>query len=247
MQAESIEIRLHESVVDAARAAAGDIARSIRRAAAARGRCTLALSGGASAKPLLGALAAESIPWDAVQLFQVDERIAPANAAARNLQFLRAELLQRVAIPIGNVHVIPVEHANPNAAAEAYARRLRELAGEPPVMDVVHLGLGRDGHTASLVPDDPLLDEHEAQVGVSREYMGYRRITLTYPCLRRARKIVWFVTGAAKAKILQRLLHADDTIPAGRLLNHECSIVYADFAAAGGSASVSKPPVLSDR
>ncbi len=240
MTREQIEIRLEETAAAATHSAAGHIAASMRRAVAARGGCTLALSGGSSAGPLLDALAGEDVPWHAVHLFQVDERIAPSADPARNTVELQRRLLARVDIPKENVHLMPVEQASLRAAAADYSRQLSALAGEPPVLDVVHLGLGADGHTASLVPDDPLLDEETVDVGVSREFQGHRRLTLTYRCLRGAREIVWLVTGAAKADALRRLVKGDVRIPAGRI-NHDHGVIYADRAAVDPGSSQEDP------
>jgi 6-phosphogluconolactonase len=125
-----------------------------------------------------------------------------------------------------------VEAPDPLAAAASYAARLRDLAGVPPVLDLVHLGLGSDGHTASLVPGDPVLGINDADVALTAPYQGRRRMTLTYPMLSRARRILWVVTGADKAAMLARLRAGDPGIPAG-LVNRERALILADWAAAG--------------
>jgi 6-phosphogluconolactonase len=130
---------------------------------------------------------------------------------------------------------MPVEEADLESAAESYARLLESIAGAPPVLDLVHLGLGEDGHTASLVPGDPVLEERR-DVGLTGPYQGRRRMTLTYPLLRRARRIVWLVTGAAKAGMLERLRAGDVSIPAGRVARDR-ALVLADPAAAAGRPS----------
>ncbi|MCB9915010.1 MAG: 6-phosphogluconolactonase [Planctomycetes bacterium] len=218
-----------------ARRAARWLADAARDAVAARGTFTLALSGGRTPAALLRALAAEQLPWEAVHLFQVDERVAPAGDPARNLSQLRACLLDRVALAPERVHALPVERADLAAAAAAYARDLQTLAGAPPVLDVVHLGLGDDGHTASLVPGDPVLDVVDRDVAVTGEYAGHRRLTLTYPALERARRVLWVVTGSAKAAVLPRLLAGDPAIPAGRL-QHARATLLVDAAAAAALA-----------
>ena len=128
-----------------------------------------------------------------------------------------AWLLVPAALRPENLHAIPVEDADPEAAAGRYAALLARLAGSPPEIDVVHLGLGIDGHTASLVPGDPVLGVTDADVAVTRLYRGRRRMTLTLPVLERARRIVWLVIGADKAAVLARLQAGDTTLPAGRI------------------------------
>jgi 6-phosphogluconolactonase len=129
---------------------------------------------------------------------------------------------------------MPVELPDLEAAASQYAETLRAITGEPAVLDLVHLGLGPDGHTASLVPGDPVLNITDRDVGVTGIYMGHRRMTLTYPLLNRSRKILWLVTGAEKTAMLPRLREGDVTIPAGRI-SRDQAVVLADRAAVGES------------
>jgi len=201
----------------AAREAAAQIAAAAREAIRLRGRCVLALSGGRAVEPMLRALAREALDWHAVDVVQTDERIAPADSEDRNLTLLRRCLLVPAALRPENLHAMPVEDADPEAAAGRYAALLARLAGSPPEIDVVHLGLGIDGHTASLVPGDPVLGVTDADVAVTRLYRGRRRMTLTLPVLERARRIVWLVIGADKAAVLARLQAGDTTLPAGRI------------------------------
>jgi 6-phosphogluconolactonase len=215
----------------AAQRAAAWIALQAREAVAARGRFTLAVSGGKTPGRMLRALAAENVPWREVQVFQVDERVAPAGDPDRNLTLLRESLLGRVPILPGNLHAMPVEEADLAAACAAYARGLSDATGAPAVLDVVHLGLGTDGHTASLVPGDPVLEERSADVAMTRPYAGRRRMTLTYPVLDRARHVLWLVTGADKAPVMPRLLSGDPAIPAGRV-RADHALALADRAAA---------------
>jgi 6-phosphogluconolactonase len=163
---------------------------------------------------------------------QVDERIAPAGDPDRNLTHLRENLLGRAPMPPEQIHAMPVEEADIEAAARSYAGTLEQNAGTPPVLDLVHLGLGPDGHTASLVPGDPVLDVTDRDVGITEVYQGRRRMTLTYPLLNRSRRILWLVTGADKAEMLPRLLAGDASIPGGRV-RQEQAFVLADRAAAG--------------
>jgi len=133
------------------------------------------------------------------------------------------------------VHAMPVESADLDAASSRYALTLRDLAGVPAVLDLAHLGLGPDGHTASLVPGDPVLDVTGADVAPTGVYQGRRRMTLTYPMLNRSRRIVWLVSGRDKAGMLVRLSKGDDTIPAGRI-HQDKAVVLADREAAAGLA-----------
>src|SRR5207302_1097176 len=148
---------------------------------------------------------------------RVRECGAPAVHHDRHLTHLRDSLLTRVPLRPEQIHAMPVEAADLEGAAKSYARTLMEIADSPAVLDLVHLGLGPDGHTASLVPGDPVLDVIDADVALTGVYQGRRRMTLTYPVINRARRILWLVTGAAKADMLVRLRHGDATFPAGRV------------------------------
>jgi 6-phosphogluconolactonase len=211
--------------------AAQFIAAEARAAVAARGRFLLAVSGGKTPWAMLRALASQSVPWPQFHVFQVDERIAPTGDPDRNLTQLRESLLSRAPLPPANLHAMPVEEKNLRAAAASYAEELEELAGRPPVLDLVHLGFGPDGHTASLVPSDPVLDEQVLEVGLTGVYQGRCRMTLTYPVLNRARSILWLATGPEKTAMLCRLRDGDVSIPAGRI-RRENAVVLADQAAA---------------
>ncbi len=216
-----------------AKRAAGLIAEAARAAAAARGRFVVAVSGGHTPWVMLRALSGEDVPWTAAHVVQVDERVAPDGDPDRNLTHLRESLLMHAPIRPEQIHAMPVEVADLDSAAERYAATLRELAGAPPTLDVVHLGLGPDGHTASLVPGDPVLEVVDADVALAGPYQGRRRMTLTYPTIGRARSIVWMITGADKALMLPRLMAGDSGIPAGRVPGDH-AIVIADRAAAAG-------------
>jgi 6-phosphogluconolactonase len=219
-----------------ARRAAGFIAEEARAAVQARGRFTLAVSGGHTPWQMLRELADLQMPWSAVHLYQVDERVAPAGDADRNLTHIRESLLGKVKLPPGHLHPMPVEDEDLAAAAARYAHELATVAGTPPVMDLVHLGLGPDGHTASLVPGDPVLQVTNAEVGLAGPYQGRLRMTLTYPALDRARRILFVVTGKEKAEVLERLCTGDRSIPAGRV-NQARALVMVDRAAAGPFAT----------
>jgi 6-phosphogluconolactonase len=208
------------------------MASEARQAVASRGRFTFAVSGGQTPWRMLRALSAEDVPWREIHVFQVDERVAPAGDPDRNLTHLRESLLGRVPIPPENLHPMPVEQPDLAAAVASYARELRAVTGTPAVLDVVHLGLGPDGHTASLVPGDPVLDVTDADVATTGLHAGRRRMTLTFPALDRARRILWVITGAEKAQVLPRLLAGDRAIPAGRVrADRAAALADADAAA----------------
>ena len=138
-----------------AKAAAKIIAAEARAAVAARGRFIMAVSGGRTPWQMLRDLANEKVPWAEVHVVQVDERVAPAGGPDRKLTHLRESLLSHAPMRPEQIHAMPVESPDLGAAARLYAQTLRDIAGTPPVLDLVHLGLGRDGHTASLVSGDP--------------------------------------------------------------------------------------------
>jgi len=227
-----MNIEVFDDADSVARAAAAAIAADTRAAIAARGRFALAVSGGHTPWIMLRALAGEDIPWAGVHVCQVDERVAPDGHTDRNLTHLRESLLQHAPLRPEQIHAMPVETADLQAAATQYALALREIAGSPPVLDLVHLGLGPDGHTASLVPGDPVLDVTDADVAPTGVYQGRRRMTLTYPMLNRARRVLWVVTGSEKVEMLRRLRDGDLSIPAGRV-RREQALLLADRAAAG--------------
>jgi 6-phosphogluconolactonase len=228
-----LEIKIFADEQTAAQQSASFIAAEARMAIATRNRFLLALSGGRTPWLMLRSLAREDVSWQLVHLFQVDERDAPAGHPDRNLTHIRESQLDRVPIPANQAHAIPIEAGNLETAAMSYAKTLQQVAGSPPVLDLVHLGLGPDGHTASLVPGDRVLDVGDADVGVTGAYQKRRRITLTYPILNRARRILWVVTGSEKAGMLARLRDADRAIPAGRV-RQASAVVLADAAAAEG-------------
>jgi 6-phosphogluconolactonase len=223
-----------EALADAdavARAGAAFTAGEARAAVAARGRFVMAVSGGNTPWKMLRALADQQLPWAHVHIVQVDERVAPAGHPDRNLTHLRASLLTQCPLRPEQVHAMPVEATDLEWARGRYAASLEQIAGAPAVLDLAHLGLGLDGHTASLVPGDPVLDVTDADVALTGFYQGRRRMTLTYPMLDRSRRIVWLVTGREKAEMLARLCGGDRSIPAGRVRQHE-AVVLTDHEAA---------------
>jgi len=223
-----------EALADAdsvARAGAAFTAERARAAVAARGRFIMAVSGGHTPWKMLRELADQLLPWADVHVVQVDERVAPAGHPDRNLTHLRESLLAHCPLRPEQVHAMPVESADLESASRAYAATLQQIGGNPAVLDLAHLGLGPDGHTASLVPGDPVLDVTDSDVALTGLYQGRRRMTLTYPMLNRSRNIVWLVTGLEKAEMLARLHAADRSIPAGRIRQDQ-ALVLADHDAA---------------
>jgi 6-phosphogluconolactonase len=212
--------------------AAERIAQVALEAVTVRGRCALAFSGGTTPWAAFRALAGKDVPWDRVHLFQVDERVAPSGDPARNHLHLQEALVDRITIPSANVHPMPVDEEDLDAGARRYEAILRQFAGTPPVLDLVQLGLGEDGHTASLFPGDPSLQVVESDVAVSGFHKGRRRMTLTFPAIDRARCILWLVTGSGKTAALERLRAGDRSIPAG-CVRTDRAVLLADMAAAG--------------
>jgi 6-phosphogluconolactonase len=219
-----------------ARAAAKFIAAEVAVAVAARGQFVMAVSGGRTPWIMLRALGNEEVPWDRIHIVQVDERVAPAGHPDRNLAHLQESLLDHSPIRPEQLHAMPVESPDLEVAARQYASILSEIAGSPPTLDMVHLGLGPDGHTASLVPGDPVLNVTDSDVAVTGVYQGRRRMTLTYPIINRAHRILWLVTGNEKAGPLLRLRKGDPSIPAGRV-RQDRAVIFADRAAAGDLAA----------
>jgi 6-phosphogluconolactonase len=227
-----MKIEIFSDAQTVAEEAAKLIASEARSAVAERGRFVFAVSGGHTPWVMLRALAKEEVPWDKVHLAQIDERVAPPGDPDRNLTHLHESLLENAPLPPNQIYAMPVESSDLETGAKEYTKVLEQIAGAPPVLDLVHLGLGPDGHTASLVPGDPVLQINNADVGVTGIYQGRRRMTLTYPVLNRARRVLWLLTGSEKVEMLKRLIKADPSIPAGRV-NQERALVFADRAAAG--------------
>jgi 6-phosphogluconolactonase len=220
------------STSDAVAARAAQIIASDARAAvAARGRFVMAVSGGRTPWQMLRALANEEMPWANVHVVQVDERIAPAGDKDRNLTHLRESLLSHAPIPENQIHAMPVEAADLDQACRDYTALLNSICGNPAVIDLTHLGLGPDGHTASLIPGDPVCEVHDAEVALTGLYQNRRRMTLTYPILNRSRHVLWVVTGAEKAPMLPRLFAGDAGIPAGPIAQANATLL-ADAPAA---------------
>ena len=237
-----MKISVYPDADSVAREAAKFIAQEARLAVAARGSFVMAVSGGKTPWNMLRDLAREEVPWKAVLVVQVDERVAPAGDPDRNLTHLRESLLEHAPLRPEQIHAMPVESTNLEAAAAQYAETLRRISGSPPVLDLVHLGLGPDGHTASLVPGDPVLQINDADVAVTGVYQQRRRMTLTYPIINRSRRVLWLVTGSEKAGMLARLQAGDVSIPAGRV-RADHAVILADRVAGGQIANDSKKVV----
>ena len=224
-------LQVRGDALSAARAAARFVTECARRAVAERGKCVVAFSGGSTPRDMLGALAGEDLPWRQLHVFQVDERVAPEGDSERNLTQLQEALLGNTPLTADALHPMPVDAADLESAAHHYGLEAATATDSSMVLDLVHLGLGDDGHTASLVPGDSALEVMDRDVAISGDYRGYRRMTLTLPMLNRARQRLWLVTGAGKSDMLARLRASDHGIPAGRV-GAQDTIVFADSAAA---------------
>jgi len=220
-----LEIEILPDAESVARRGAEIVAAAAAEAVADRGRFEFAVSGGRTPWAMFADLAGK-MPWEKVTIYQVDERIAPDGDPDRNLT-----QLQRALPPGGaaDVRAMPVTFHDLEAAATDYADSL------PEAFDLVHLGLGPDGHTASLIPGDAVLGVTDRDVALTGEYQGRRRMTLTYPVLNRAQRILWLVTGEDKVDALARLRAGDDSIPGGRV-SADRALVVADAAAAGSAS-----------
>jgi 6-phosphogluconolactonase len=219
------------------RHAAARLAAQLREAVESRGVASLALSGGGGLGPMFTALTELRLPWERIHVFQVDERIAPDGHEDRNWTAASTQFLARLPRPPAGAHPMPVADilGDDDAVEEAvdrYLDVLEEVAGHPLVLDVVHLGLGADGHTASLIPDDPVLEVEHRDLAVTGPYQGRRRMTLTYPALARARDLMWLVSGAAKAEAVGQLVRGDRSIPAGRVRQDTATLLVDPDAAA---------------
>lgn len=214
-----------------AQVAAGLIAKNAREAVDARGRFIFGVSGGRTPWMTLSMLATADLPWPNIEIVQVDERIAPAGSSERNIVPLRKSL-ENAPLRPEQIHAMPVDELDLARAAGGYGRLLQSIAGTPPVLDLSLLGLGDDGHTASLVPNDQVLGVNDSDVALSKAYRGRRRMTLTYPMLNRSRHILWIVTGREKTEVLARLCRGDASIPAGGIRSDRAELL-ADAAAAG--------------
>jgi 6-phosphogluconolactonase len=219
----TLKVEVFPSANEASQRAADLVAAAGREAVAARGSFALGLSGGQTPWRMIGVLGDDTeMPWAETEIFQVDERVAPPGSEERNL----THLIQMLSIGHQSaVRPMPVTSRDLDAAARQYEEQL------PERLDLVHLGLGPDGHTASLVPGDPVLEIDDRRVAITGgEYQGHRRMTLTYPELARARKILWLVLGEKAREALARLREGDRSIPAGRVETDEMVLVTDESA-----------------
>ena len=218
--------------------AADELAGACRRAVAARGMAVVAVSGGETPWRMLESLRALDLPWRDIHVAQVDERVASRGDPRRNLARLEQILVTQGPLARDNLLAMPVEADDLDVAAAGYQQRLEALAGRPLVLDLVQLGLGADGHTASLVPGDPVLDVADRDVAISHKYQGLPRMTLTLPALDRARRRLWLVTGAAKAARAAELLagRAATDAPALRVTRTEAALIADEAALALATA-----------
>lgn len=213
-----------------ARRAAAVIAEHARAAFAARGRFSVAISGGYTPHAMLRMLGREEVPWGGVHVFQVHARITPLGTQDSNLPKLREVLMEESTMDPSQIYAMPTNSRDPNRDAANYAETLERISGRPPILDLVHLGLFADGHTASLFfGDDVLHDTRDVAVTARKE--NRRRITLTFPLINRARSILWVVTGSDKTKALIQLETGDPSIPASGI-RRDRVLVLADRAAA---------------
>jgi 6-phosphogluconolactonase len=204
------------------------MAEAVRAAVAERGSCALAVSGGSDPWPMFSQLEDLIEDWTKVAIYQVDERVAPPGSDERNL----THLIESLSIGAqGSIKPMPVNDDDLDAGAARYAE---QLPGGP--LDIAHLGIGPDGHTASLVPGDPVLDVTDRRVAVTAgEYQGVRRMTLTYPEINRIRQLLWVVTGEEKVDALKKLIAEDPSTPSGAVRPEGESLILADRAAAPDS------------
>jgi 6-phosphogluconolactonase len=221
----------------AARCAADEMIRACAAAIDARHVACIAVSGGRTPGQMLREFVRAPLPWASIIVAQVDERCVPAGDPRRNLGELQRVLVAEGPLPPTNLLAMPVDRADLEIAAEEYADTVLERVGPALAFDLVQLGLGEDGHTASLVPGDPVLGVTDRDVAVTQPYDGTRRMTLTYRVLQAARERLWLVTGAPKTKALAELLDGSGTTPAVRITRAD-SVVVADQAAAAGRAAV---------
>jgi 6-phosphogluconolactonase len=200
------------------------IAEAVRAAIEEREECGAAVSGGRDPWQMFSQLEDLGLDWTKTAIYQVDERVAPPGSDERNL----THLIESLSIGAqGSIRPMPVNDDDLEAAADRYAASL------PDALDIAHLGIGPDGHTASLVPGDPVLEVTDKRVAVTAgEYQGVRRMTLTYPEIERVRTLLWVVTGEEKQDALQKLIDQDPSTPSGRVRPGGESLILADRAAA---------------
>ena len=189
-------------------AATEQVIELIRNAIASRGRCTIALSGGSTPKPLYQALAQADLPWQQIYVYWGDERYVPITHGDSNAKMTQEAWLNHVAIPAENIFIVPTDAASPQESAERYQQALltsfQVPQGPPPQFDIILLGMGDDGHTASLFPNTAALNETERWVTVGQKD-DQPRITFTAPLINQARHVMFLVAGANKQMALSQV------------------------------------------
>ncbi len=228
----SLKTEIFSSADQVAEGAAAYLEQLIRETLTQKKTFSMAISGGRTPWEMLKILSKVSLPWQRVNLFQVDERIAPDGHADRNLTQLFQALEGSPLVTRLRIFPMPVTAEDLDLASQEYANIIHEIT-EGEGLDLIHLGMGSDGHTASLVPGDGVLEVKDREVACTQNlYQGRIRMTLTYPLLNSAKQILWIVTGAEKQEMVQRLLKQDGSIPAG-IVNQANALLMMDSAAFG--------------
>lgn len=207
----------------------------------------IALSGGTTPRRLYERMAApsyrEAFPWSRIHWFWGDERFVPHDDVLSNYRMAREALLSRAPIPSANIHPVPTEGISPESAATSYECELKTFYGgerlDParPLFDVTLLGLGSDGHTASLFPGTPVLTERNRWVAAVVGVKSEPRVTLTYPALESSRHVAFLVAGKEKKESFSQLQQGNAELPAARLRPTGSLCLFADMAAAGRETS----------
>jgi len=213
--------------------AAAYLEQQIREALAHQPSYSLAISGGRTPWEMLKILSKADLPWNRVNLFQVDERVAPDGHADRNLTQLFQAIAGTPMVTQLRIFPMPVLAEDLEEGCREYTQVLDEVT-EGKGLDLIHLGLGSDGHTASLVPEDGVMEVQDRLVACTQNtYQGRIRMTLTYPLLNSAKQLLWIVTGSEKQEMVKRLLQQDPSIPAGSI-RQENALLLVDQAAIDG-------------
>ena len=224
-------------------AVAEAVANWLVKEAAGKPRFAISLSGGSTPKRLYETLATaafrDRFPWDKTEWFFGDERFVPADDKDSNFRMVREAMLSKVPVPGSNVHAFDTAASSPEESASRYDEMLKRFYGSEtldpsrPLFDVTLLGLGPDGHTASLIPGQPVLEERTKWVSAVAEGRPEARLTLTYPAIESSGAIAFLVTGADKAEMLAHVRSGAEDVPAGRLRSQAEAHWFVDKAAAG--------------
>ena len=224
-----MKTHVYDCAESLARAGAEFLIEVANDASMEKGLFTMALSGGSTPRRMLEIVReTDDVPWEQVHIFQVDERIAPLGHPDRNSVMISGSLLTqsfRNRNRLAGLWLMPVETDDHEQAAARYQNQLEQITGQPATLDLILLGLGDDGHTASLVPGDPVLDVTDRDVAITANYRGRQRMTFTRPVIQRARKQLWLVSGANKKRALDQFLSNDSTIPASQVLGVDATVI----------------------